>query len=87
MMRIAMLVLWPSFLVAIVAEGVFFSLFDPLELAFSLFGQELSPLGAYTGGFFFFWLVCGASSMLTCYLAGVPVAGAADGGKPAAGGG
>ena len=35
MVRLIMAVLWPSFLVAIVAEGVFFSLFDPRELSLS----------------------------------------------------
>ena len=32
MLRLAMLILWPSFLVAIMAEGFFFSLFDPVDL-------------------------------------------------------
>lgn len=70
--RLMMVVLWPSFLVAIVAEGFFFSLFDPNDL--SLVGSEvdLSPLGAYTIGFFFFWVFCALASMLTCYLNGVP---------------
>ena len=72
MARLLMVVLWPSFLVAIVAEGFFFSLFDPNDL--SLFGMEagLKPLAVYTIGFFFFWLFCSLASMLTCYLVGVP---------------
>lgn len=72
MARLLMVVLWPSFLVAIVAEGFFFSLFDPNDL--SLFGTEadLEPVTVYSIGFFFFWLFCSLASMLTCYLVGVP---------------
>ena len=64
-----MQVMWPSFLVAIVAVGAFFSLFDPQE--FWLFGehQEISRQGAYTIGFFGFWGVGIASSALTVFLA------------------
>jgi hypothetical protein len=72
MLRLVMSVLWPSFLVAILAEGFFFSLFDPNEV--SLFGTpvEVSPIAAYTVGFFFFWLFCALASMLTYYLISVP---------------
>lgn len=68
MARLLMLVLWPSFLVAIVAEGVFFSLFDPSELALRGSDTELQPLAIYTLGFFFFWAACALASWLTCYL-------------------
>jgi hypothetical protein len=63
-----MQILWPSFLVGGIAEGLFFSLFDPVELHF--FGQphELSRIAVYTVGFFAFWLVGAASSAFTCYL-------------------
>lgn len=71
MARMLMVVLWPSFLVAIVAEGVFFSFFDPATLAQD--GAELSPLAAYTIGFFFFWAACALASLLTCYLKLPPV--------------
>jgi hypothetical protein len=51
-----------------VATGVFFTLFDPRELA--LFGQELglSRLAVYSIGFFVFWLLAAASSALTCFF-------------------
>ena len=64
-----MAVLWPSFLMAAAATGVFFSLFDPQE--FWLFGAhlEISRLGAYTIGFFGFWGVGIASSALAVMLA------------------
>ena len=72
MLRLAMIILWPSFLVAIVAEGFFFSLFDPRELLLAGRQIELSPLAAYTIGFFIFWIVCSLASILTYYWASVP---------------
>jgi hypothetical protein len=68
----SMAVLWPSFLVAGAATGVFFSLFDPQE--FWLLGEhlEISRLGAYTIGFFGFWGVGIASSALSVLLAAAP---------------
>jgi hypothetical protein len=64
----AMRVLWPSFLVAAVAEMVFFAFFDPGE--FFLFGQplELSRTAIYSIGFFFFWGFAAASSGISLYL-------------------
>lgn len=56
-----MLVIWPSFLAAGVAEVVFFTLFDPSDF-------EIGRLGAYTVGFFLFWLLAATSSTLTCLL-------------------
>ncbi|TVO52296.1 hypothetical protein [Denitromonas halophila] len=62
------LVFWPSFLVAGIAEMVFFTVMDPQQLY--LFGQpvEFSPIATYSIGFFGFWLVCAASSMLTVFF-------------------
>lgn len=62
------LVLWPSFLVAGVAETLFFTLVNPRELY--LLGEvvEFSPLATYSMGFFAFWALCAASSLLTLYL-------------------
>ena len=66
MRRLAMTVLWPSFMAAAMAEGCFFSVFEP---------DTLSPLPAgavYSMGFFFFWALCALASMLTFYLVTVP---------------
>jgi len=62
-------VLWPSFLVAIVATGLFFSAFDPEDLF--PFGQEtdVSALGVYTIGFLCFWLISTLSGIGTLYFA------------------
>ena len=66
--RFLMQVLWPSFLVAIVAEGVFFSMVDPEEL--TLVGVTLaeSRQAAYTVGFLVFWSLFSLSSALTWLL-------------------
>ena len=55
-------VLWPSFLVACVAELLFFSLFDPSDL--HLFGQpvEADRMLVYTLGFFALWALGAVSS-------------------------
>ncbi|MFZ6646839.1 hypothetical protein ACO0LO_14045 [Undibacterium sp. TJN25] len=67
-MRIAISILWPSFLTAIAAEGLFFSLFDPRELALAGSHIDMSVTAVYTLGFFCFWLFCSLASSLTCYL-------------------
>ncbi|RJF96113.1 hypothetical protein [Noviherbaspirillum saxi] len=72
MTRLIMVVLWPSFLVAIIAEGFFFSLFDPHDLALVGTHIDVPPLAVYTIGFFCFWAFCSLASMLTCYLHAVP---------------
>lgn len=69
MQKLAMIVLWPSFLVAVLAEGFFFSLFDPAELPAA---DLMEPMAVYTVGFFGFWSLCALASMLTYYLAAVP---------------
>lgn len=61
-------VLWPSFIVAGVAEILFFTLVDPQELY--VFGEAVhfSALATYSIGFFAFWVICACSSLFTCYL-------------------
>ncbi len=67
-MKKLMLIFWPSFVVAGIAEGVFFTVIDPQELF--LFGEPVhfSKIATYSIGFFGFWAVCAASSLLTCFL-------------------
>ena len=62
-------VLWPSFLVSIVATGLFFSAFDPADLY--PFGEdtEVSRLGIYSIGFLIFWLISTISGIGTLYFA------------------
>lgn len=61
-------VLWPSFLVAGVAEIIFFTVVDPQELY--LLGEPVhfSATATYSIGFFGFWLVCAASSLATLFF-------------------
>ena len=68
MLKLALVVLWPSFMVAILAEGFFFSLFDPVDLLLVGGNVDLNPKAAYTLGFLFFWAFCALASMLSCYL-------------------
>lgn len=66
MRRLAMTVLWPSFMAAAMAEGLFFSVFEPDALS------AMPPVAVYSIGFFFFWSLCALASMLTFYLVTVP---------------
>ena len=65
-------ILWPAFIVAGGAAGVFFTLFDPMDI--HIFGRPLrvSPMGAYTLGFFGFWILGSAASALTTLLSKSP---------------
>lgn len=67
-MRSAILILWPSFIAAGIAEILFFTLVNPSDLY--IFGEAvpLSAMATYSLGFFAFWLITGVSSWLTCYL-------------------
>ncbi len=61
-------VLWLSFLMAGMATGIFFSNIDPLELKYCVSFPEVSRTGAYTIGFFLFWLLTAASSLLAVFF-------------------
>ena len=61
-------ILWPSFIVAGVATILFFTAFDPAVLLADTRFAETSRLGAYSVGFFLFWLLTASSCLLTCYF-------------------
>ena len=63
-----MQVLWPSFLMATVASGLFFSMFNPLDVYVLGFDIAHSPMAVYTVGFLLFWGLCALSSWLTYLL-------------------
>lgn len=67
-MRNAIWILWPSFIVAGIAEVVFFTVIDPQQLY--LLGSEvqLGRLATYSIGFLLFWALAAASSAFTCFL-------------------
>ncbi|TNF86193.1 MAG: hypothetical protein JSU67_14035 [Gammaproteobacteria bacterium] len=64
----AISVLWPSFMTAIAATGLFFSAFDPQDLVPFDLDIDISPLAAYSIGFFIFWLLASISSIGTLYF-------------------
>ncbi len=61
-------ILWPSFIVGGIAEGLFFTVFDPQDMLF--FGDPVtwSREAVYSVGFFVFWAICAGSSAATCFL-------------------
>ena len=61
-------ILWPSFIVAGMAEAVFFTAFDPQELVVLGEPVMLSRTAVYSIGFFAFWAVTAIASALTCFL-------------------
>jgi len=67
--RRLMAVLWPAFLVAAVANALFFTAFDPQDLTF--FGQPVEAARElmYTIGFFAFWAVAAAAAGLAVAMA------------------
>ncbi len=64
-----MIILWPAFLMACVATGLFFSLVDPMELIILDQRVQLSMTAVYTLGFFVFWILGIVASGLTAILA------------------
>lgn len=66
-------VLWPSFLFAGLATIVFFALIDPLVMLDCQGVPPLSRTGAYSLGFFLFWLLTAAASASTLYFLGTRV--------------
>jgi hypothetical protein len=67
-----MVTLWPGFLMACVACGIFFSLVDPMELIVLDERVQVHMLGAYTIGFLIFWALGSLSSYLTALLLKAP---------------
>jgi hypothetical protein len=61
-------VLWPSFIMAGVATIVFFTMFDPVEITACVGGPDISRLGAYTLGFFSFWVLTSSSCALAIFF-------------------
>jgi hypothetical protein len=61
-------ILWPSFLTSGIATVLFFTAFDPQHLLMYTDFAETSRLGAYTIGFFMFWMLTTVTSALTCYF-------------------
>lgn len=68
MMKRLITILWPSFLIAGMADILLATAFDPRAILYE--GEPLieERLAAYTIGFFVFWVLGIASSAMTCYF-------------------
>jgi hypothetical protein len=66
--QILIATLWPSFMVAVAATGLFFSAFNPQGLYPFDLDVKVSTLGAYSIGFFVFWILGAVSSAITVYF-------------------
>ena len=67
-----MWIVWPAFLIAGIAETVFFAFFDPFDLHLFLAPHGVSHEAIYTPGFIGFWALGIASSALTVLLGRSP---------------
>lgn len=67
-MKLAIWILWPSFLVGAAGNAVFFTIFNPAELHAIWEPLPANSIAAYTLGFFAFWAICACSSALTCFI-------------------
>jgi hypothetical protein len=67
-LKTAIWILWPSFLAAIIAEGLVFSLFKPDDLLFFGHPHHFSNEAIYSMGFFMFWSICAVSSGLSLFI-------------------
>lgn len=61
-------ILWPSFALAAIATGVFFSTFDPQQLLPYDSPTSISRLAAYSVGFFAFWFFSALSIAVGVYF-------------------
>lgn len=66
--RLLIWILWPSFLVAGMAEGLLFTFINPQDLLPFGHHLDISDEGIYTIGFFIIWTFCAVSSALTAYI-------------------
>lgn len=67
-MKLGIWILWPSFIVGGIANAMFFTLFDPLELHVYLDVLPAGRTAAYTVGLFAFWAIAACSSAFTCFI-------------------
>jgi hypothetical protein len=62
-----MQILWPAFLLAVVADGLLLTLVHPEDIRVGEFFQG-EPIAAHSVGFVALWILSAASSVLTLYL-------------------
>lgn len=72
-LRVLGAILWPSFITAAAATGLFFANIDPESLrAQTLPEWSISREAGYTIGFFMFWITGAVASTLGIFLYGAP---------------
>lgn len=64
--------LWSSFLVVILADGMVFSMLDPMAVFPGERHAALPPVAVYTLVFFLFWFFGALSGMLSTYMLAQP---------------
>ncbi|MFT5506561.1 MAG: hypothetical protein ACI845_003003 [Gammaproteobacteria bacterium] len=67
--KILIAIIWPSFLKAILATGLFFAAFHPYDLIPFGVTLSLTLVGVYTIGFFLFWCLAIIASAASMYFA------------------
>jgi hypothetical protein len=75
--RKALIVLWPSFMMAAVLEALVFGWVDPADLQPRV---AMSRMAVYTLAFFAFWAVTAAASAVSVWLWSDAPVGAPEGG-------
>lgn len=60
--------LWITFLMAVMATGVFFSVIDPIDLKYCVPFPEVSRSAAYTIGFFLFWALTSLTALFAVFF-------------------
>lgn len=68
MSRLLMVILWPSFLMAVISVGIVFSMVDPETLVIHGASIDLSNEVIYSIGFFVFWFLGAIASSMTASL-------------------
>ncbi len=58
-------ILWPSFITAGIATILFFTAFDPNVV---FVDYDISRVGAYSIGFFLFWIFGATTAVSTCFF-------------------
>jgi hypothetical protein len=58
-------ILWPSFITAGIATILFFTAFDPMVIFVE---YDISRIGAYSCGFFLFWILGAVTAITTCFF-------------------
>lgn len=68
MRRLALTILWPSFVMAGVLEALVFAVVDPADVRLAPFGVEATPQGIYTLAFLLFWGLLSTSGAISTLL-------------------